>query len=260
NAGIVDEGVKLSARQPFAHLRDGAQRILGRRKIDLDVVLRPRRPRTILRKGMTRAGDDAPARAREALHRGMPDAAARARENERFLFVVVRFGCRHRPSLPSGFQQWELAPDMPPQDLTALALMLLAAVLAGLLMNRLRLPAVVGFILVGTTLGPTGFGVIEQSPSIETLADLGVLMLLFILGMELRLQSFRALLPLAVGVTIGEIVVMTGATSLVAQLASGETTSAIVIGFMLAISSTAVAIKMMDDANDEQSRAGKLAV
>ena len=149
---------------------------------------------------------------------------------------------------------------MPPQDLTALALMLLAAVLAGLLMNRLRLPAVVGFILVGTTLGPTGFGVIEQSPSIETLADLGVLMLLFILGMELRLQSFRALLPLAVGVTLAEIVVMTGATSLVAQLASGETTSAIVIGFMLAISSTAVAIKMMDDSDDEQSRAGKLAV
>jgi CPA2 family monovalent cation:H+ antiporter-2 len=149
---------------------------------------------------------------------------------------------------------------MPPQDLTALALMLLAAVLAGLLMNRLRLPAVVGFILVGTTLGPTGFGVIAQSPSIETLADLGVLMLLFILGMELRLQSFRALLPLAVGVTIGEIVVMTGATSLVAQLASGETTSAIVIGFMLAISSTAVAIKMMDDSDDEQTRAGKLAV
>lgn len=149
---------------------------------------------------------------------------------------------------------------MPPQDLTALALMLLAAVLAGLLMNRLRLPAVVGFILVGTTLGPTGFGVIEQSPSIETLADLGVLMLLFILGMELRLQSFRALLPLAVGVTLAEIVVMTGATSLVAQLTTGETTSAIVIGFMLAISSTAVAIKMMDDAEEQQSRAGKLAV
>jgi CPA2 family monovalent cation:H+ antiporter-2 len=149
---------------------------------------------------------------------------------------------------------------MPPQDLTALALLLLAAVLAGLLMNRLRLPAVVGFILVGTTLGPTGFGVIAQSPSIETLADLGVLMLLFILGMELRLQSFRALLPLAVGVTIGEIVVMTGATSLVGQLASGEATSAIVIGFMLAISSTAVAIKMMDDADEAQSRAGKLAI
>jgi len=146
------------------------------------------------------------------------------------------------------------------QDLTALALVLAAAVIAGLIMNRLRLPAVSGFILVGTVLGPTGFALIENSTAIETLADLGVLMLLFILGMELRLQSFRRLLPLAVGVTIAQILVMTGVASLVAQLASGETSSAIVIGFMLAISSTAVGIKMMGESDDAQSPAGKLAV
>jgi len=146
------------------------------------------------------------------------------------------------------------------QDLTALALVLAAAVIAGLIMNRLRLPAVSGFILVGTVLGPTGFALIENSTAIETLADLGVLMLLFILGMELRLQSFRRLLPLAVGVTVAQILVMTGVASLVAQLASGETSSAIVIGFMLAISSTAVGIKMMGESGDAQSPAGKLAV
>jgi len=146
------------------------------------------------------------------------------------------------------------------QDLTALALVLAAAVIAGLIMNRLRLPAVSGFILVGTVLGPTGFALIENSTAIETLADLGVLMLLFILGMELRLQSFRRLLPLAVGVTVAQILVMTGVASLVAQLASGETSSAIVIGFMLAISSTAVGIKMMGESDDAQSPAGKLAV
>jgi len=146
------------------------------------------------------------------------------------------------------------------QDLTALALVLAAAVIAGLIMNRLRLPAVSGFILVGTVLGPTGFALIENSTAIETLADLGVLMLLFILGMELRLQSFRRLLPLAVGVTVAQILVMTAVASLVAQLASGETSSAIVIGFMLAISSTAVGIKMMGESGDAQSPAGKLAV
>ncbi len=144
------------------------------------------------------------------------------------------------------------------QDLTALALVLAAAVIAGLVMNRLRLPALAGFILVGTVLGPTGFGLIENSTAIETLADLGVLMLLFILGMELRLQSFRRLLPLAIGVTLAQVAVMTGVTVLLAQVASGETTSAVVIGFMLAISSTAVAIKMMDDAEETQTRAGKL--
>src|SRR6185437_7220071 len=79
---------------------------------------------------------------------------------------------------------------MPPMDnLTALALVLAAAVVAGLAMNRARLPAAAGFILTGVLLGPTGFGVVARSDSIETLADLGVLLLLFIIGMELRLAG-----------------------------------------------------------------------
>ncbi len=143
-------------------------------------------------------------------------------------------------------------------DLTALALVLAAAVVAGLLMNRARLPAAAGFILVGVVLGPTGFGMIAQSAQVQTLADLGVLMLLFIIGMELRLAAFRRLLPFAIAIAAAEIAVFTGFTTALAQLTTGETTSAVVIGFMLAISSTALAIKMMGDAEEAQTRAGKL--
>lgn len=146
------------------------------------------------------------------------------------------------------------------QDITALAIVLSAAVLCGLFMNRLRLPAAAGFILAGVVLGPTGFGLIDTSSSIETLAELGVLMLLFIIGMELRLQSFRELLPLAIGIAAAEIAATTGLAVLAAQFTSGETMSAIVIGFILAISSTAVAMKMIDEADERKTRAGRLAV
>lgn len=145
-------------------------------------------------------------------------------------------------------------------DLTALAVVLAAAVIAGLVMNRARMPAVAGFIIVGVVLGPTGFGLIAHSASIETLADLGVLMLLFILGMELRLASFRKLLPLAIGIAIAEIALFTAFTAALAQLTAGETTSAVVIGFMLAISSTALAIKMMEDADEARTAAGRLTI
>ncbi len=145
-------------------------------------------------------------------------------------------------------------------DLTALAIVLAAAVIAGLAMNRVRMPAAAGFILVGVVLGPTGFGLIAHSTSIETLADLGVLMLLFILGMELRLASFRKLLPLAIGIAVAEIAVFTGFTTALAQFTHGETTSAVVIGFMLAISSTALAIKMMEDADEAKTAAGRLTI
>ena len=94
------------------------------------------------------------------------------------------------------------------QSLSALALLLAAAVGLGLVMSRLRMPAAAGFILVGMALGPTGMGLIHNSASIETLAELGVLMLLFIIGMEMRLASFSKSLPLALGVTAATCVVI----------------------------------------------------
>ena len=146
------------------------------------------------------------------------------------------------------------------QSLTALALLLAAAVACGLVMTRLRLPAAAGFILVGVGLGPSGVGLIQPSQSIETLADLGVLMLLFIIGMELRLQSFRKLLPLALGITLVTIAVIASSVALFTVYVHGEVMGGVVIGFMLSISSTAVAMKMMAETGERFSQAGKLAV
>ena len=146
------------------------------------------------------------------------------------------------------------------QNLTALALVLALAVGLGLVMNRLRMPAAAGFILVGVGLGPSGLKLIDTSPSIETLADLGVLMLLFIIGMEMRLQSFRKSLPLALGVTAITIALIVSSVTLFTVLVHGEILGGIVIGAMLSISSTAVAMKMMEDADEKGSPAGQLAV
>jgi len=146
------------------------------------------------------------------------------------------------------------------QTLTALALLLAAAVMMGLLMSRIRLPAAAGFILIGVAAGPSGFGLIAPSPIIDTMADLGVLMLLFIIGMELRLQSFRKLLPLALGVALATILVITSTVGLFTVYVHGEVKSGIVIGFLLSISSTAVAMKMITDADEKNTAAGRLAV
>jgi CPA2 family monovalent cation:H+ antiporter-2 len=146
------------------------------------------------------------------------------------------------------------------QNLTALALVLAAAVLCGLGMSRLRLPSAAAFILVGVVLGPTGLGLVDRSASIETLADLGVLMLLFLIGMELRLEAFRRLLPLALGVTALQILAAVTFTLSLAQFTSGETASAVVIGLVLAISSTAIGTKMMEDAGEKHTPAGRLSL
>ena len=145
------------------------------------------------------------------------------------------------------------------EALAALALLLAAAVICGLVMARLRMPAAAGFILVGVALGPSGAGLIQPSLPIETMADLGVLMLLFIIGMELRLQAFRKLLPMALGVTVVTIALVTSSLWLFTQYVHGEVLGGVVIGFMLSISSTAVAMKMMAEADEKNSPAGCMA-
>ncbi len=150
---------------------------------------------------------------------------------------------------------------MPSHDsLFALALLLAAAVGCGLLMNRLRMPAAAGFILVGMALGPTGAGLIHATRAIETLAELGVLMLLFIIGMEMRLAAFSRSLPKALGVTAVTCAVIPASVGLFAHAVHGEVLGGIVIGFMLAISSTAVAMKMIEDAEEKDTPAGRLSV
>ena len=146
------------------------------------------------------------------------------------------------------------------QSLPALALVLAAAVACGLFMNRMRMPAAAGFILVGVALGPSGAALVTTSGDIELLAELGVLMLLFIIGMEMRLASFAKSLPLALGVTGITCLVIPTSVAAFTWLVHGELSGGIVIGFMLSISSTAVALKMIEDSEEKETPAGRLAV
>lgn len=146
------------------------------------------------------------------------------------------------------------------ESITAIALVLAAAVALGFAMSRVRMPAAAGFILVGVALGPSGLGLIRTSASIETLADLGVLMLLFIIGMEMRLQSFRKYLPLALTLTTLIILIIVSSVTLFTLFVHGEVLGGAVIGGMLSISSTAVAMKMMEDAGEKDTAAGRLAL
>ncbi len=144
--------------------------------------------------------------------------------------------------------------------LTAIALLLAAAVAMGLFMSRLRLPAAAGFILVGVVLGPSGAGMISTDTAIQTLAEMGVLLLLFIIGMEMRLGQFTKSLPVALGITGVTCAVIPTSVGLFTLAVGGEVAGGIVIGFMLAISSTAVAMKMMEDANHKDTEGGRLAL
>jgi len=148
----------------------------------------------------------------------------------------------------------------PASSLTGLAIVALAALVCGMAMQHLRQPAVMGYILAGAILGPGGLALVENRELISLLAELGVLMLLFLIGMEISLRAVREVWRIALAATALQIGV-----GLVAMLALGALFDwplprSILLGFVVALSSTAVAIKMLEDIGELRTRAGQVTV
>ena len=128
-------------------------------------------------------------------------------------------------------------------DITALAIVALAALLYGIIMRRLHQPAVLGYIVAGALLGPSGLELVSNRAGIQLLAELGVLMLLFIIGMELSLRSFRITWRIGLFSTLIQIGASLAAMLAVQQFMGWPLGYAVFFGFVVALSSTAVAVK-----------------
>ena len=90
-------------------------------------------------------------------------------------------------------------------SITELAVVVVGALACGLVMRRFRQPILLGYILAGAALGPSGLGLVQSREQVQLLAELGVLMLLFFIGMELNLRDFRAVWKVAVLTTAFQI-------------------------------------------------------
>ncbi len=145
-------------------------------------------------------------------------------------------------------------------SLNDIAVVALIAVLLGLAFMRMRQPPIVGYILAGLVLGPTGLGIIRQSHSIELLAEMGVLLLLFLIGMEISIRAFVLVLRPAVLIAAGQI-----ATALLITVGFGVTLGwgyqqILLLGFVIAVSSTAVTLKILEEIDELRSETGRVAI
>jgi CPA2 family monovalent cation:H+ antiporter-2 len=126
------------------------------------------------------------------------------------------------------------------------------------LFQLLRAPAVVGLLVAGMAVGPHGLGLIQQTEHVKILAEIGVVVLLFAVGLEFSL-------PRLVG--MGRLMAMVGAPQvLLAGLAGfaftwnyfGDIRPAIFVGILLAMSSTAVVFKLLTDRGELSSPHGNI--
>lgn len=145
-------------------------------------------------------------------------------------------------------------------DLTGIAFVTAVAALLGFVLMRFRQPPIVGYILAGVVLGPTGFGLVAHTDSITELAELGVIMLLFLIGMELSVRVFRTVAGIASIVTAGQIIVSLMVTALLGLLFGWQLEAVIALAFIVAISSTAVAMQMLDELGQLRTSTGRITV
>src|SRR6185369_6039511 len=132
-----------------------------------------------------------------------------------------------------------------------------SAVLAVLLSHRLGLGSVAGYLLAGIAIGPFGAKLVATTEGVRPLAELGVVFLLFVIGLELepkRLWQMRArLLSLGTSQVIGSIAVITA----VAWATGFDLRTGIVAGMALALSSTALALQPLNERGALSSAGGQ---
>ncbi|MCB0818512.1 MAG: cation:proton antiporter, partial [Flavobacteriales bacterium] len=131
--------------------------------------------------------------------------------------------------------------------LKEVVLILGLAVGLSLLLRRFRLPTLLGFLATGAIFGPHGLGLVPQSHEVELLAEVGVIFLLFVIGIEF---SLRTLATLGSVVFIGggaQVLGTIGITALFARLWDIPWPSALFLGFLFALSSTAIVLKLLQE-------------
>lgn len=132
-----------------------------------------------------------------------------------------------------------------------------AAVVVALVFHRLRLPALVGYVVAGAFLGPDGFGLVRSAEQVDRLSEVGVVLLLFTIGIEFSLEK---LLAARRSVLVGGPVQLlsTLALGFGAALALGRPRGeAVYWGMLLALSSTAIPIRLLQKRAETDSAHGR---
>jgi len=128
-----------------------------------------------------------------------------------------------------------------------LVLILGGAMIGAALIRRIRYPPVLGFILIGIAIGPFGFGVITDLEFVDLLAEFGIVILLFVVGLEFSFGKLREIGSTVLIIGLIEQSIMFFVGFIIGSLLGWSIIESLYLAGVLAISSTAIAIKLLKD-------------
>jgi len=143
--------------------------------------------------------------------------------------------------------------------------LILAAVLgiagvAGLLAIRLRQPLITAFIAVGILVGPVGLNWVQPGDDVALLAEVGIAILLFLVGLKLDLRLIRVSGPVALATGLGQVMFTSLGGFGLAVLLGFDTVTALYIAVALTFSSTIIIVKLLSDKQELETQHGRIAI
>lgn len=129
-----------------------------------------------------------------------------------------------------------------------------------LLFQKIKVPSLLGFLLAGIIAGPYAFNLISSQHEVELLSEIGIIFLLFIIGIELSLKglaSIKNTILIGGGLQVGGTILF---TALLGYFIGMPLNTAIFLGFLFALSSTAIVLKIFQEKGEVTSPHGRVAV
>jgi CPA2 family monovalent cation:H+ antiporter-2 len=138
--------------------------------------------------------------------------------------------------------------------------LLAVAVVTITLFRRFHLPAILGYLMVGILVGPFGFGLVESTEDTRFLAEFGVVFLLFTIGLEFSLPQMIAMKGMVFGLGGGQVLITGLLGAGFAWLMGLTPDVALVVGGILALSSTAIVSKQLSEQVELNTQHGRLGI
>jgi CPA2 family monovalent cation:H+ antiporter-2 len=134
------------------------------------------------------------------------------------------------------------------------------ALLLGFLATRIRLPPLVGYLLAGILIGPSTPGFVADVALSQQLAEVGVILLMFGVGLHFSLADLLSVKKIAVPGAVGQIIVATAMGYWLARVWGWDTPAGLVFGLALSVASTVVLLRALEDRGVLDSLNGSIAV
>jgi CPA2 family monovalent cation:H+ antiporter-2 len=127
-------------------------------------------------------------------------------------------------------------------------------------LGRIKVPSIVGFLLAGMLLGPHGLNFIDDITTIQTFAEIGVILLLFTIGIEFSLSRFLKMRLEVFGIGGLYVLMTVSLAALISYHWLRDTNTAVFAGFLVGLSSTAIVMKLLSDKAEIDTPHGRISV